>query len=332
MKKFVATLFITAILAVSALGQSDPPPTLRIVTESPGLPSELFYGNIKVKPLRFRPCTTQPCTPVPITIADSDFFIQQQYIDFLRRFPEAAGLQYYLTDAPDSLSKCNGDPNCLIGLRGHHATNFFRSPEFQQKGSFVMYLYMTTVGQRAVTAAELNDSARVDRPHYTEFMSDLQSISDPNDDKAIVSGKKDALTVAWLARPEIQTRFGSLTNTQFVQKLESTAGVALANESTLIANLNNGTQTRAQVLRAVAESPEVDAKFYKQAFVTMQYFGFLRRDPEDCHNPANWGGSDPSQCGYIFHNNRFNLVGDQHAVEVTMVLGFIESGEYKSRF
>ena len=63
----------------------------------------------------------------------------------------------------------------------------------------------------------------------------------------------------------------------FVQKLETIAGVTLANESTLIANLNNGSQTRAQVLRAVAESSEVTAKFYIQNFVTMQYMGHLRR-------------------------------------------------------
>ena len=81
---------------------------------------------------------------------------------------------------------------------------------------------------------------------------------------------------------------GSLTNEQFVKKLESTAGVTLSNESTLIANLNNGSQTRAQVLRAVAEHSEINAKFFKQAFVTMEYFGYLRRDPEDCHNSQDW--------------------------------------------
>ena len=80
MKKLAATFFLTILIAVTAFSQS--PPTLRIVTESPDLPSELFYGNIKVKPLRLRPGTN-----TVITIADYDFFIAQQYIDFLRRFP-----------------------------------------------------------------------------------------------------------------------------------------------------------------------------------------------------------------------------------------------------
>ena len=311
MKKFTAILFITAIFALNAFGQSGTPPTLRIVTESPDLPSELYYGDAKVKPLRFRPGTNKL-----ITIADSDFFVQQQYIDFLRRFPEPAGLQYYL----DILKRCApSDTECFKSLRGVIAANFFRSPEFQQKGSFVMYLYMVSLGQRPSTDAELADPAKnkFERPHYTEFMADLQSISDPNDNKDIVSAKKDALTVAWLQRTEIQQRYGSLTNAQFVQKLLDTAGVTLWNQSTLVSDLNNG-RSRASVLRAIVESPEVNTKFYNQAFVTMEYFGFLRRDPD--------------LKGYVFHNNRFKLAIDPADLEHVIVRGFIESPEYNGRF
>jgi hypothetical protein len=85
--------------------------------------------------------------------------------------------------------------------------------------------------------------------------------------------------------------------------------------------------TRAQVLRSVVESTEVNAKFYKPAFVTMQYFGFLRRDPEVCV-----GSSDPANCGYIFHNARFQLSAEQSFLENTMVRGFTESPEYFNRF
>jgi hypothetical protein len=131
-----------------------------------------------------------------------------------------------------------------------------------------------------------------------------------------------------MGRTEVQSILpSSLTNQQFVQRLETIAGVTLANESTLIVNLNNGTQTRAQVLRAIAESPEAVSKFYIQNFVTMEYFGYLRRHPEDCHaNP------DPAQCGYIFHNQRFQLAADPDFLENTIVRGFIESPEYRQRF
>jgi len=93
---FLIIALLSAV-AVPVLAQS--PPTLRIETETPGLPSELFYGNIKVKPVRLRPGTN-----TPITITDIDFFVQQQYIDFLGRMPDSTGFANWvatLTACPD---------------------------------------------------------------------------------------------------------------------------------------------------------------------------------------------------------------------------------------
>jgi hypothetical protein len=317
MKKLVATFFLTVLIAVTGFSQS--PPTLRIVTESPDLPSELFYGNIKVKPLRLRPGTN-----TVITLADYEFFIQQQYIAFLRRFPEPSGMSFYL----NILNGCNqADTECIKFTRGALSANFFRSPEFQRKGSYVMYLYMVSIGQRPATVAELGDASKVDRPHYAEFFADLQSISVPNDDPVLTEQKKVQLTDAWMQRTEIKNKYDALSNANFVQTLLNTAGVTISNQAQLVADLNAATKTRAQVLRAIAESPQVDAKFYKQAFVTMEYFGYLRRDPEICV-----GSPNPSQCGYIFHNERFNLTADKDFLENTIVRGFIESPEYIGRF
>lgn len=317
MKKLIATFFLTVLIAVTGFSQS--PPTLRIVTESPDLPSELFYGNIKVKPLRLRPGTN-----TVITIADYDFFIQQQYIDFLRRFPEPAGMAFYLP----ILNGCNQtDVECIKFTRGAVSANFFRSPEFQRKGSYVMYLYMVSIGQRPATVAELGDVTKVDRPHYAEFFADLQTISTPNDDPVLTEQKKVQLTDAWMQRTEIKNKYDALSNANFVQTLLNTAGVTNPNQAQLVADLNAATKTRAQVLRAIAESTQVDDKFYKQAFVTMEYFGYLRRDPEVCV-----GNPNPSQCGYIFHNERFKLTADKDFLENTIVRGFIESPEYSGRF
>lgn len=319
MNKLVATFFLIVLIAASAYAQA---PTLRIETESPGLPSELFYGSIKVKPLRLRPGTN-----TPITIGDFDFFVSQQYIDFLRRFPEPAGLQFYLNTLNPNTICQPSDVDCIKVIRGIVSANFFRSPEFQRKGSYVMYLYMVSLGQRPVTPAELADSSKIDRPHYPEFMTDLQSISVPDDDPILTETKKAALANAWLQRTEIQNKYGGLSNTNFVQTLVNTAGVTLPNQGQLVTDLNNAVKTRAQVLREIAESPQVNDKYYKQAFVTMEYFGYLRRDPEDCH-----GSPDPNQCGYIFHNNRFNIMFDPAEIENIIVRGFMESPEYLNRF
>lgn len=270
-----------------------------------------------------------PTCANPIDCAE--FFVRQQYRDFLGREAEPEGLQFYLK----ILNGCHpSDLECTLYTRGALSANFFRSPEFGRKGAYVANLFNIVIGQRPQTVAELSDSTKVDRPHYSEFITDLASVSTPNDDAVLTEQKKDQLAVAWLGRSEVQAVLpGSLSNQQFVLKLETIAGVTLANESALIANLNGGSQTRAQVLRAVAESPEVTAKFYIPNFVTMEYFGFLRRDPEDCHNPANWNGSDPNQCGYIFHNSRFNTPGaNPDLIENIIVRGFIESLEYRNRF
>ncbi len=74
--RFAFAMILLAFTSFAALAQS--PPTLRLETETIGLPSELFYGNVKVKPLRLRPGTN-----TPITINDSDFFRQPT----IRRFP-----------------------------------------------------------------------------------------------------------------------------------------------------------------------------------------------------------------------------------------------------
>jgi hypothetical protein len=339
MKKLIATFFVAALVAVNALAQS--PPTLTIVTETPGLPSDLFYGSIKVKPLRLRPGTN-----IPITIADYDFFTQQQYIDMLRRFPEPncpahnCGIEFYLNLINGYLNTSPCTPTdvvCIKTIRGIVGANFFRSPEFQRKGNYVMYLYMVSIGQRPVTAAELptkNDPNLNDRPHYTEFFADLASISTPNDDPALTETKKAALADAWMLRPQIQALYpSSMSNATFVQTLLNTAGVTNSQQSQLVSDLNTNAKTRAQVLRIIAESPEVNAKFFQQSYVTMEYFGYLRRDPEDCHNPSNWTGGDPNQCGYIFHNNRFNdpNINPAH-IQNIMLQGFIESPEYINRF
>src|SRR4026208_1114114 len=83
MSKLIVAVFVLALAVSSAVAQS---PSLRIVTEDPNLPSDLFYGNTKVKPLRLRPGTN-----TPITIDDADFFVFQHYVDFLNRMPEPGG-------------------------------------------------------------------------------------------------------------------------------------------------------------------------------------------------------------------------------------------------
>ena len=248
------------------------------------------------------------------------FFFWQQYADFLNRDPDNGGLQFYT----NILAGCGADAECLKATRAALSGNFFRSPEFGGRGGYIANLFNIVIGQRPKTPAELSDTSKVERPHYEEFTADLATLTGTD---AEVDPKKTQLAEAWLARQEVQNILGGLSNSAFVQKLETTAGVTLANRNALIMSLDNQSQTRAQVLRAVAESSEVVNKFQLQNFVTMQYIGHLRREPEDCH-----GSPDPANCGYIFHYNRFGSGGDPAAIENLITRGFIESPEYRHRF
>ena len=269
----------------------------------------------------------------------ADFFISQQYRDFLAREPEPScppgqcGLDFYLP----ILNGCAAsDTECTRYTRGALSANFFRSPEFQAKGSYVMYLYLVAIGQRPLTVAELQDASKVERPHYAEFMADMSAISSPDDRNGPDPAKKAALTQDFVQRAEIVAKYPTSTYptlVSFGNALAATAGVTLSSSTQ---NAIAAATTRAQVLQIVAESAEVNDKFYQPTFVTMEYFGYLRRDPEDCHDSTNWWGKpDASDCGFIYQNRRFNELLPLLGSDLTqnfMVRGFIEATEYHQRF
>ena len=288
----IAMMGATAMMGASALAQS--PPTLRIVTEVPGLPSDLYYGDIKVKPVRLRPGTNQV-----ITITDIDFFVQQQYIDFLGRMPDSTGFANWvgtLTGCPDGGFGENLNPGCD---RVHVSAGFYLSIEFQGRGYFAYRFYDAALGRR---------------PLYAEFVPDMQKVGGAQSPEQEVISKNQYMN-DFVQKPEFKAIYDGLSNQGYVDKLEQTAGVTISNKANLVSALNGGTQTRAQVLRTVIESQPVFDKFFNRGFVTMQYFGYLRRDP-DTIGFKNWVdtlNADPSNFRH-------------------MIFGFIYSTEYLNRF
>jgi subtilisin family serine protease len=271
-----------------------------------------------VSPNRFLWSVTVPTAPNPIVA--HRFFVWGLYADMLNREPDNGGLQFHV----NQIETCMGNQQCLNTMRGIVAANFVRSPEFGGKGGYIANLFNIVFGQRPKTPAELSDPSKVERPHFNEFISDMNFLSGTTD--AQINLQKTTLALAWLGRSEVQAIFANMNHAQFVQKLEMTAGVPLPNRQALIDSLNNNSQSRAQVLRAVAEHPDIVNKFVLQNFITMQYIGHLRREPEDCHNSP-----DPPNCGYIFHYNRFGS-GDPGVIQNLITQGFIESPEYRRRF
>jgi hypothetical protein len=318
--KFVLALLITAFAALSVFGQA---PTLRIVTEVPNLPSELYYGNIKVKPLRLRPGTN-----TPITINDADFFVNQQYVDFLNRFPDQSGFNFWVNE----IGSCNGNTACVDGQRNNVSGAFFLSIEFQETGYLVERMYKVAYGD-APAVSTLGGQHQLSVPivRRSEFLPDTLLMSNgvivgQNGWQTVLENNKVAFANAFVARSRFTTAYpNSLTAAQFVGTLNTNAGNPLSSTESnqLVADLTGGLKTRAQVVRAVAEDQDLAGAEKNKAFVLMQYLGYLRRDPN--------AGQDTDYTGYEFWLQKLNSHGgDFHAAE--MVRSFIVSGEYLNRF
>jgi glucose/arabinose dehydrogenase len=308
-----------------AYARCDYATTVNTLTFAPGETSKSFQiplindahveGNETFHVRLFNPAgaTLAGQTVAPVTIRDDDttqganpildtfttnFFVRQQYLDFLSREPDDPGQQAWL-NVLRNCSDVHLDPACD---RITVSSSFFRSKEFQLKGYFVYLFYQVSLGRL---------------PRYTEIIPDMASVTGAT--AAEVFAKRDAFANNWLARPEFKTLYpGTLTPAEYVDKLLQTAGATLTGEvtrETLIADLQTGRRTRAEVLRAIVEHPVVNASEFNEAFVAMQYFGYLRRDP-DAQGYQNW----------------LNYLNANPTDFRTMVRGFLNSNEYLLRF
>ena len=319
MRKFIAAVFAVAFAASAAFAQSGQAPTLRIVSEDGNrLPSELMYGNTKVKPLRLRPGTN-----IPITIDDSDFFVQQHYVDFLSRFPDQSGFAFWQGD----IDNCSPKPGCTEVKRIHVSAAFFLAIEFQRSGYLVYKTHKAGFGNL--------DSQPV--PVRREnFMPEMRSIlngiivNDPNDPnwEAKLNANKDAYLQAFVQRSDFVAKYPtSMTAAEFVDKLFQTALVqptAGERQAAIDAFGAGGTAGRAAALKSVtAEGTTLHQRLFNEGFVLMQYFGYLKRNPNDL--------PDRNYDGYLFWLGKLNEFNGDF-VRAEMVKAFISSAEYRTRF
>lgn len=322
MMRIAVTLLFIALVSVSVFGQG---PTLQIVTTDPNLPSELFYGNVKVKPLRVRPGTNPPQL---ITIDDSDFFVQQQYVDFLNRMPDPSGFAFWNSQ----ITACGANQVCIDGMRVNTSGAFYLSIEFQSTGYLVERMYKVAYGSPNGTST-FGGTHQLPVPviRLSEFLPDTKQIG-----QGVIVGQgnwqqqlevnKQNFAADFVSRSRFTTAFPSnLPPGQFVDMLNTNAGNPLSQSERdqLVNGLTNQTMTRAQVVRAVAEDQDLSTSEFNRAFVLMQYFGYLRRDPNS--------GNDTDYTGYDFWLTKLNQFNGNFT-NADMVKAFIVSSEYRGRF
>jgi hypothetical protein len=111
----------------------------------------------------------------------------------------------------------------------------------------------------------------------------------------------------------------------FVDALNTNAGNPLSpsERDQLVNDLSSGARTRAQVLRTIAEHSNVVTGEFNRAFVLMQFFGYLRRNPND--------PQDTDYVGLDFWLQKLNQFNGDY-INAEMVKAFISSGEYRQRF
>jgi CubicO group peptidase (beta-lactamase class C family) len=246
------------------------------------------FANLFLQMLSDRSAFTT--NPIDIT----PFFVRQHYRDFLGREPDAVGYQGWqdiLNNCPQSSTQCD---------RIEVSSAFFRSEEFQSRGYFVYRFYPTALGRI---------------PHYSEFMSDIAKVSGFLSAEQLEANKA-AFVNEFMTRQEFKSKYDSTLNDPagYVNTLLGTVGVNLPNKQRLIDDLAAGRKTRADILRTIAESTEVYSKFYNEAFVVMQYFGYLRRDPD------------------ILYLQWIRIMNESGGDYRGMINGFMNSAEYRARF
>src|SRR5207244_895728 len=148
----------------------------------------------------------------------TEYFVRQQYLDFLGREPEEAGLNGWV----NTINNCASvDTRCD---RVHVSEMFFRSLEFQQRGYFLYRFYSTALGRK---------------PDYAEFAPDLARVSGflTNDQ---LEAAKAAFVNGFTVRPAFMARYDSLGNGEYVDALMKTAGVNLGERQHMIDSLTTG--------------------------------------------------------------------------------------------
>jgi hypothetical protein len=272
--------------------------------------------------------------PLPSNPLDSaKFFVRQHYLDFLSRYPDTDGWDYWNYQ----ISQCGADATCNHNKRVDASNAFFYELEFQQTGSYVYRVYRAAFGnnQPFPNPDTSNDTERKKIPSYAVFASDRARVVGGAN---LTQGQLDFAN-AFVQRSEFVTKYpANLDGAAFIDAVLATIqndlGIDLTLQKPALLTLFNqaggSNAGRGVVMYRLANDDLVggngginnraliDAE-YNRAFVATQYFGYLRRDA-DIGGLLFWLGQVSSA--------PLRDTSKQHA----MVCSFITSAEYQLRF
>jgi hypothetical protein len=262
-------------------------------------------------------------------IDDSRIFVSQHYHDFLYRQSDQAGEDFWT----QQIDGCGADALCRQRKRIEVSTAFFLSIEFQETGFLVIRAHKAAFGN-----IESN-------PRYEIFLRDQRQVGEgvivgQPGFAQFLAGNKQKYLEDFVSRGEFITKFpqGQLAS-QYVDALFANVDATPTQDerdAAIGAYGAGDTAGRVAALQGVIQSRSLVNRLYNDAFVLMQYYGYLRRNPDD--------GPDQNFSGYEFwlaKLKQFTLPGEDARDEsvalarvrrAEMVQAFIESAEYRRRF
>jgi subtilisin family serine protease len=235
----------------------------------------------------------------------AEYFVRQQYVDVLNREPDEGGFNYW----SDQILACGGDQQCLSTRRRDVAAAFFIEQEAQQTASYIYDCYAAALGRR---------------PAFSEYKGDRQQVTGG----ANLDAAKTGFARSFVQRPEFVSRYSkAVTAETFVDAVihnVQSATVDLSGDRAILIAAYNASSTRiedsrAAVLKAIADNATFKKSQFNQAFVLTEYFAYLQRDA-DAEGYDFWVNTLTNSGGDDLHNYR------------GMVCSFITSREYQLRF
>ena len=318
-----------------AAGETQKTITVFIVDDSYNENAETFNVTLS-SPVG---CTIGSIPAVAVTITSNDgvgapnpfnepeFFVRQHYLDFFNRAPDDSGLAFWKGE----ITSCGTNAACIEVKRINVSAAFYLSIEFQETGFLVYRMYKAGYGN-------LDNGAAPVPVRLADFLPDTQQIGNgvvigSLDWQTKLNNNKIAFAQDFVTRAAFVAKHPTnLSPTAFVNALFANGGVTPtgAELAAAVAEFSGAgntadTAARARALRLVAENPTLTNQEFRKAFVLMQYFGYLRRNPYDPPELSlDYGGYNV----WLGKLNQFN----GNLVEAEMVKAFITSGEYRLRF
>jgi len=300
--------------------------------------SNATNGAVLVGPATTIITISDSAPPAPNAIDDNTAFVRQHYHDFLNREPDAAGLAFWvngLNDCADLLKRPLGQTQaqCLEVRRVLTSSAFFLSIEFMQTGTFVRSFYVAALNRPSPPSANATDNL----PSFSEWLRDTQAVQrgvivNQGNWQATLDANRLAFMRDFVTRTEFVGLYPTTdTPAQYINKLYSHAlsRTPTATELSDALSLFGGAPTagdataRGQALLKVTQASDFISREIPRAFVQFEYFGYLRRNPNDA--------PDNNFNGYNFWLNKLNLSGGDF-LKSEMVKAFINSPEYRQRF